>query len=519
MPVGGLRVSRELPRQAVRPTARPAWIEVEGVEVLPPCRWCGTPLVWRGTWCCEGCFTRHGLDPDYVLTDIPHGLPVEAIAGVPLDFRSGRTAEPAPVFSAGEGDNSTAAKIGASRRGVWWESLEALTSFGRRAHAARFVSRGAKSAVDGPVSSHWHFARAASLAQRWERIAQCGSLALMAAGPGGRVVPIENRCGDWRACHRCRDRRRWQLQRDGEIVAASARRVYARQIAKHYRGPEGRWSERMVTLTVPHSGSVATDAELYRAAWPKWLRRLLRHLRERGVNAVRGRGRVGLIPWRRACEVATTREAHFHGHVWLLCPFVDQVLLHVWWGQALIESGLPLERMPRRAWADVGPRDARVHGWLGFPDEVPWPVVDVRGGDRSGYVAKVGLVDYVVKSDGVKESLHPAHAANAYEALTGLRVVQWASGWAPGRDGAGWHVRRATDAERAEWCARLARNSGVASERKDVESVAPEAAPAEPVEASCRVRDGPETATALTPLGTGVRAVQLSLGWGGYKAT
>lgn len=514
MPIGGLRVSRELPRGPVEPIARPSWLDVPGVEVLPTCQWCSTPLVWRGTWCCDGCFTRHGLSVDYVLTDIPHGLPVEALAGVPLGFRSECAPQAAPVFSSGEGDNSTEPQNTAyAKRGVWWEALEALTSFGRRAQAARLVSRGAKPAVDGPVSSHWHFARVESLAQRWERIAQCGALALMAEGPGGRVVPVETRCGDWRACHRCRDRRRWQLQRDGELVARAARREYARECSQHYRGPEGRWSERMVTLTVPHSGSVAMDSRLYRTAWPLWIRRVKRHFAERGVRPRRAPGRrSGVIPWRRACEVASTNEAHFHGHVWMLSPFVDQVLLHVWWGRALLEAGMPAERMPMKCWADVEARDERAHGWLGCPEVVPWPVVDVRGGDRRKYVGKVGMSDYIVKSDGVRESLHPVHAANAYEALSGLRVVQWASGWAPGREGAeGWRVRRATQAERDEWCARFARACGVASDRKDVDAVAPSEAPSAPSDTPWRARDGPETATALAPLGTGVRAVQLSL--------
>jgi len=128
------------------------------------------------------------------------------------------------------------------------------------------------------------------------------------------------------------------------------------------------------------------------------------------------------------------------------------------------------------------------------------------------YVGKVGLQNYVVKSDGVKESLSPAHAATAYEALSGIRVVQWAMGWAPGRGG-GWRVRRATDAERQEWYARLAAalaRGGVVNARIDV----PEAPQAPAEEHPWYALDGPKVATAPNDVGSVVGAEQLSLSWG-----
>lgn len=503
--------------------ARAAWMSTPGVEVLPPCRWCGAPTVWRGSWECDACGSRHALDPSYATSTFPRSLPVEALAGVPM------AAKRAHVFSSEECDNSTERGFSeenwrSTARGEWKGAVEAFTSFKRRALAARHLARGARPTVEGPVLSPWHEARASSLAERWQRVAGCGALALMAQHEDGRCVPIEARCGDWRACHRCRAYRQWRLQRDGDVVARAARRLYAPQLSRWYTGPEGRWSERMVTLTVPHSGSIAEDARLYREAWPRFLRRLNRHFSEqRGLPKNRSKagkelsgGRSSIVPWRRAVEVASTGEAHFHGHVWMLSPFVDQVMVHVWWGMALLESGLAECRMPMKAWDETGARDPRAHVWLGRPSEVPWPVADVRGGQMADYVGKVGLRDYVVKSDGVKEALAPVHAANAYEALSGLRVVQWAMGWSPGGETreAGWHVRRATEAEWLEWCARLSAALGVVSDGK-CEAEKPSEAPKRPTEEHpWYALDGPKTATAPNDVGTVVGAEQLSLSWG-----
>lgn len=75
----------------------------------------------------------------------------------------------------------------------------------------------------------------------------------------------------------------------------------------------------------------------------------------------------------------------------------------------------------------------------------------MSGGESTAdYVGKVGVANYVVKSDGQIETVSPAHAAKAYEALEGTRVVQWARGWAPPKKIAStysWYLRRATDDE------------------------------------------------------------------------
>lgn len=494
------------PLEQVDTSRWPAWALGPGAWTLPPCRWCSAPLVWRGSWDCDACGARHAMGQDYDNGGrIPLSLPREALVGVPP--------EASDVSSPGESDNST----DENRRETEWrrsrrerrDGVEALSSFSRHAQAVCLLHRGTVAAVDGPALNDWHRARASSLATRFERVDRCGELILMAQHRDGRTVPVESSCGDWRVCHRCRERRRYRLQRDGEEVARLARQKYRLQTGRWYRGPEGRWSERMVTCTVPHSGDVAEDARVYREAWPLFVRRFRRHFRrQRGVRES--------IPWRRALEVAHGGEGpHFHGHVWMLSPFVDTCLIHVWWGQSLMEAGLRPDLMPWREWSDVPARDPRVHAWLGFPPgRVPWPVAHVTGGDVSSYVAKVGLADYVTKVDGVKASLAAPHAAAAYGALSGLRVVQWAAGWAPRGEASGWHVRRATDAERAEWYARIARASGVASARNCVDTCPPEPAETQSQSRPWSARDGPKMATAPMTTGNGHGAAQTSLSWG-----
>jgi hypothetical protein len=436
----------------------------------------------------------------------PRSLPPEALVGVPLERCSLAGESPARVFSSGEGDNSTGLFSG-------HDGIEALTSFGRRAQAARHLARGAKPTVDGEVVlSPWHAARARSLAERAERWRRCGELLFMAEREG-RVVPVEHRCGDWRACHRCRDRRRYVLQSGGERVVQAAKRVLRVEMSRYYRGAEGRHSEKLFTLTVPHSGSVAVDAELVQKAWRGFLRQLTAHFKARmPEKKARKKSNISRVPWIRAFEVASTTEAHFHVHVWMLAPFVDQVLVHVWWGRALLAAGLPPERMPMKRWEDVGARDPRVWEWAGRPaqdKQVPWPVADLRRAHTADYVGKVGLCDYVMKTDGQKSSLALVHMANAYEALSGMRIVQWSMGWAPRRGQEGWHVRRATAMERAAWNANLAASSDKCLKSGPDVSFA---AATETLDAhTWHATDGPGMPKARLSLAGDGRAFQLSL--------
>jgi hypothetical protein len=225
-----------------------------------------------------------------------------------------------------------------------------------------------------------------------------------------------------------------------------ALRVYRSQTHRYYRGKEGKWSEKIITFTVPHSEhGPAHDARVLVDAWQKMLRRVRAHLVQRGCveRTTDGKAKARSVPWNRALEVSVRSEHHAHMHVWWLGPYLESALLQVWWGQILSEAGAPVERL---SWGDflAGARqsghapDSRLAEWLGNPlpaDVLPWGIVDVRANrsdsaSLSQYTQKVGVALYVTK--GVETArLEPSHAAAIYEVFEGVRAVQWARGWAP----------------------------------------------------------------------------------------
>jgi hypothetical protein len=496
-----VRGSDELPRgQERRVVERLPWMSIEGCQYLPNCAVCESPLVYRGGWDCDACRTRHPMRGDYVGIEIPRSLPVEATAG--LDALSGASWGPegANVFSSKEGHNSSPEKNRMA-------ALEALTSPYRAGRAARLLARGAKPTVDGTVMSAWHAARARGVAERFARIGKCGELLGVAENDEGRSVPVEYRCGDWRACPRCKKHRKHKLKLMADDIRELALKVLRPEMGRYYGGGEGRWSEKMLTLTVPHSGDVRVDARRGRRAWVLFVQRLREHWRShRGLGKERGN-----TPWAAGIEIA--RAEHWHKHCWMVAPFVDVALLRVWWGRALLEAGVPPELMPFRRWGDVRGRvrdEARVRGWLGIrsdDDLVPWPVVDLRGGNLADYAVKIGLVDYALKADGVPASVHPAQVALAYEALDGTRVTQCARGWRS-KDGRKsiWRLRRYTAEEHAAWCAALAKNQAV-SARKRLGTEAPACAEQEAPPVLSLARAGPEIEKALPEVTTPARPV------------
>lgn len=464
--VGAVEVS-VAPRANDGPRRKPLEVKkdgprspVAGYHVLPKCRWCAGPLVFRGSWQCDGCSSRHALGPEHDLCELPDRLPVEAYAGVPLERRSDGRRSQARIFSPREGHKSTSLRKKASED---WDALEMLTSYSRRSRRDRLLARGATPTPDGGVAlRHWYAQRINALDERASRWRACGELMFMAELEG-KTVPVERRCGDWRACPRCKEHRRFKLQRDAGRMKEAAERLYSVEMGRYYAGSEGRWSEKMVTLTVPHTGDPHEDKRLMRGAMKRFERSLNDYLRARGVRKkAKKSSNLSLFPWLRAYEVGFTNSIHFHCHIWMLAPFVEQALLHVWWGDALLAENLPRELMPFVSWAETGARDAESHAWADWRDEVPWPVADIRRAKNTNYTSKVGLNAYVVKTDGSVTDLAPAHVAMAYELLSDMRVVHFGMGWAPNRAAQGWHMRRATRAEHKEWCARFAANAAPA---------------------------------------------------------
>lgn len=425
--------------------------------VVPDCPRCGNSMVWRASWCCDACPARiswneySGLDSCVVLD--AEGVPWQAQRGLthrsPEEIPSGE-AKRTPIFSSSEGDNCVSPRASWKN---WLEGVELYTSPWRRRRAARHRIK---------AGSAWHRDREKGQAERFNRIAQCGSVRWVLRRHDSRGTTernLEYRCDCWRVCQRCLARRRYRLTSGIASQRKVAFQVHGRQRARWYKGAEGRWSERLMTFTVPHGESPAQDARVLTRAWREMSAKLRSHLR-----VDRGAGKDCKPVWVRALEVAPGQAGgHAHLHVWWLGPFVDHAWLRVTWGRILEGMGVAC---PAVAFEDAARKavDARFVKWARTrrgtngrePKTVPWPVVDVRAGTDEGasaYAQKVGVVLYVAKGDkGSIERLHPLHAALVYQALESARCVQWARGWAPKREpmeGVTWSRRRLTDEERA----------------------------------------------------------------------
>lgn len=450
---------------------RQPWEDAPGIVThLPYCGACQRPLVWRGAWVCAGCATRGHVEADKGARALL-SLPPSACAGV-------------PIFSSPEGTNST------DTIATWRWSVEALTSFHRRSRAAHFRVRGTRRVEyvdddgvfrDGTsVLNRWHEQRMQGQADRFQRIAECGSYEYAVElqkkiGDATLVVPVEKRCDCWRACPRCLNKRKWRLSEGMKRARARVLRVHGRQFSRGYRGKEGRWSEKLITFTVPHGESPAHDAEVLRDSWPKLLRKLRAHLVSRGCTVLgsNGKAKFRSVPWCRALELAPGQTGgHAHLHVWWAGPFVENALLRVWWGGLMLEAGRATPRSKAksvlRPSSERRAPDARLAGWLGNPTddtELPWPVVDIRtggGGAISAYTSKVGIALYITKGSE-SHRLSPAHAALMYEAFEGVRAVQWARGWSPPKKAEKNAVvtfRRLTEDEKRAIMARIVSSTG-----------------------------------------------------------
>ena len=429
---GGWKPVRWRQRRSRGEAASPRRRErLPGSEWAPRCD-CGRRAVWRGTWRCEAC-GRARLS-GYRWVGVPRELP-------------GGAADGAPVFRSPEETNC-------DRPIKWLDDVEWLTSWGRSARAARMRLRGAVPGVGGEAQVRgWHRDRMRGLGERFERVSQCGADTafewveradehgeVLPHGKGRRF-PHRTACGQWRLCKRCVRRRRERL-RDGVLAQrklAMSDAHHRSKLGRYYAGPEGRWCERLITFTVRHQ-DLGSDVAVLPRAWRKVEAPLRRHLKMRGCEE-----RPVFV---RSIEVAGTDHAHLH--VWQLGPFLDYTLLRAWWGAALESEGYSVDR---RSYADAvaGAFDKRVAEWLlpyvDADGTVPWPVMDVRGsegGKAALYVTKVAATAALyTQKQGVYVDLEPVHAARVYEALEGVRVTQWARGWAPPRGRSWrWMLRR-----------------------------------------------------------------------------
>ena len=185
--------------------------------------------------------------------------------------------------------------------------------------------------VDTWIASPWHTARAHAHRERFERLQNCGQrtrrekCACPGDSPGTRPTVI--RCDHWSLCLECKGRRASRYRARFTLGRSRALAKHERRTRKFASG--GRWSEKMLTVTVPH-WHVSRDVETLRIAWATFRASLARYmLRTSGVKKWRN------VPYWRSLEATSSDAGHAHYHVWMLCPFLPVYLVRHLWGRAL----------------------------------------------------------------------------------------------------------------------------------------------------------------------------------------
>lgn len=200
----------------------------------------------------------------------------------------------------------------------------------------------------------WHAGRAGGQRERFERVRSCGTRVMIAMCKtcSHDRAPVPEGCGIRRVCDRCdvqgaiARRARFGRARGRAMLAALR---YGLKIRN--RGG-GAYSEKMLTLTLPHrsladaSGLVRelakTDVEARIVAlflaWPKLLKKINRHWKDRLEFET---------TYHRAFEWKIARDpkdqaGHPHFHIYMHSPWIDVKLIREWWAEALRAVGWPV---------------------------------------------------------------------------------------------------------------------------------------------------------------------------------
>jgi hypothetical protein len=263
--------------------------------------------------------------------------------------------------------------------------------------------------------AHWHLARAKGQRERFDHVRDCQQRTTMQVlcAACGTVAEQNTRCRIGIVCVSCRGK--IASQRRGRF--AHARRVVLDQAARrgllNPKRPGGAYSEKLLTLTLPHlrEHDVTMRIEFVLQAWPRFLKAINAWLRELGAAHTE---------WLRHAEWTlgeADQQGHPHLHVWFFGPFLPRENLLEWWRTALVRVGFAVER-----------------GSLAQRDLLSGLVLDiraVRGGsvdDGDGIVTEV--IKYLTK-DIVAEGkyVEPSTYARVYESFDGRRPMQASKGF------------------------------------------------------------------------------------------
>jgi hypothetical protein len=201
----------------------------------------------------------------------------------------------------------------------------------------------------------------------------------------------------------------------------------------------GAWSEKLVTLTVPHfvELGVLERVHFLRAAWKHFVRRWSKHWKKH-EDAKRWCDDDGrsLVRWFRNVEWTTGEEddakGHPHIHLWFLGPYLPGAkaserlegrnLIKNLWGDALAAAAADVDVLTMGS----GDRVLIAH----VARACASPVVDVRRCDPGPSSAKE-VIKYLFKDlNASGHRLDPQLWAKVFEAFDGTRTTQGSRGLA-----------------------------------------------------------------------------------------
>jgi hypothetical protein len=347
-----------------------------------------------------------------------------------------------------------AARHDAIRRGTEKEIDETLRAAGA-VHAEETRAELLEHARALDRRRDWHAGRARGQRDRFERVAACGEgKARATCHACGDEHDLPVRCDVWRVCVSCRAKA--AIERRARFGRGRARALrVAQRTGRLSRFRRGRWTEKHMTLTVPHVVG-ATERETVRlridvgfAAWRFFTIALRKHWLERAaaVHVARGMNQREALARARA-ERAQSPErfyrffewtpghdqlGHPHFHVWMLCGWVDQGWIASTWGTCLRRAGASFDGEPI---VDVRQIRTRAGEWMRelvkLREAVKLSRLELEGRGGEDLVEYADGWTIVDASNGGRV---PDEVLGAlYEALESRRVSQASLGLLEGRE-------------------------------------------------------------------------------------
>ena len=225
----------------------------------------------------------------------------------------------------------------------WFPELGVATSSHREARASAYdrraceVERDARalglSAEQVRARGKWY--RSRSKGQRWriQNAQECQrvDVVVVTCGECHSTVEKPRGCDVALACAWCRGKlANAKRSRFGRARHALLQLAQCAGLLRRHR-PGGRWSEKLVTLTLPHLATMGVRARIV------WLLDAWRHFARR-LNGLARRFRCAAGPhWFRAYEWTEGDDGagHPHVHIWYFGPFLPQKEVADWWAAAL----------------------------------------------------------------------------------------------------------------------------------------------------------------------------------------